>query len=143
MKSFRQRTLEDLEGDRWEVPDYPSRLVQEIRRLGRVPLERFTVEDLRLVILQERGLRYLLPIALERLARAPFAEGDLYVGDLLAAVLHVKESFWQGHPELHGQLRNVLQAAVARLDELEPVDRAALEPMIMEAAQTHAGSLGR
>ncbi len=143
MKNFRQRTLEDLEGDRWAVPDFPSRLVQEIRRLGAVPLELFTVEDLRLLILQEQGLSYVLPLAFEHLSQNPFAEGDLYVGDLLAAVLHVNAVFWQSHPDLHGELRRILRAAVDRLGELEPLDSEALEPKILEAVQTHGVALDR
>ena len=43
---------------------YDSSLVKNCYRLRRVPLKHFRIEDLRLMIGQEIGLKYLLPIAL-------------------------------------------------------------------------------
>ena len=71
------------------------------------PIDEFTVEDLRLMIQQQIGLRYLVPIALQHLREDPLAEGDFYPGDLLAAILRVTGDFWQQKPDLNRDLRNV------------------------------------
>lgn len=74
------------------------------------PIDEFTIEDLRLMIQQQIGLRYLVPIALQHLRKDPLAEGDFYPGDLLAAILRVAGDFWQQKPDLNRELRNVIVA---------------------------------
>ena len=74
------------------------------------PIDEFTIEDLRLMIQQQIGLRYLVPIALQHLRKDPLAEGDFYPGDLLAAILRVAGDFWQQKPDLSRELRNVIVA---------------------------------
>ena len=74
------------------------------------PIDEFTIEDLRLMIQQQIGLRYLVPIALQHLRKDPLAEGDFYPGDLLAAILRVAGDFWQQKPDLSRALRNVIVA---------------------------------
>ena len=74
------------------------------------PIDELAVEDLRLLIQQQIGLKYLVPIALQHLRENPLAEGDLYPGDLLAAVLRVAADFWHQRPELNRELRNVVDA---------------------------------
>ncbi|MGW3917080.1 contact-dependent growth inhibition system immunity protein [Streptomyces sp. NPDC005070] len=59
---------------------------------------KLTVEDLRLLIGQDLGLAYLLPLALEVLRDDPMAEGDTYEGDLLSAVLTRSPTIWQQCP---------------------------------------------
>jgi hypothetical protein len=83
----RDRSLEELEGERWpEPPVGATRLVLTAHALRRRPLGELSVEELRLMISQGLGLRHLLPLAREILRADPMAAGDLYPGDLLAAV---------------------------------------------------------
>ena len=76
------KSLQDLEGKDWGEPTYDSHLVTECHRLRRVPLREFTAESLRVLIGQQIGLPYLVPMALEMLQADPFTEGDYYGGDL-------------------------------------------------------------
>ena len=96
----RSKSLEELEGKDWGAPTYDSYLVTTIHRLRRKPLEGFTVEDLRIMIGQNIGLIYLLPIAIEHLKENPLASGDFGRGDLLKTVLSIDLTFWQEHPDL-------------------------------------------
>src|SRR5882757_1092873 len=66
----------------------------ECHRLRCIPLHEFTAENLRIMIGQQIGLPYLIPLALEMLRGNPFTAGDLYEGDLLAAVLRADSRFW-------------------------------------------------
>ena len=84
--SLLDKTLQELDGEDWGEPTYPSHLVNECHRLRTVPLKDFRVEDLRRLIGQKFSLEYLVPLALERLEADPWIDGD-YEGDLLNSVL--------------------------------------------------------
>jgi hypothetical protein len=92
------RTLEELEGDRWGEPDdSATSLIRDCHRLRTVPLGFLSDDDVRLLLGQTIGLDWLVPLALSRLEKDPFA-GDLYRGDLLAAVLRAGTAYWADHP---------------------------------------------
>ncbi len=79
-----------------------------VRELRRKPIGDLTVEGLRVLIGQNVGLACLLPLAVEILGGNPFAEGDMYEGDLLAGVLARHEEVWAAFPELRLELRAVV-----------------------------------
>lgn len=56
MISNEDKTLEELDGEKWGEPSYDSYLVTNCHRLRRIPLKDFSVEDLRLMIGQGIGL---------------------------------------------------------------------------------------
>lgn len=95
-----EKTLEQLDGVEWGEPNWKSYVVINCHRLRRVPLRDFTVEGLRLMIGQEEGLEYLVPLALEQLERDPMVSGDYYEGDLLQNVQRLPMKFWEQHPVL-------------------------------------------
>jgi hypothetical protein len=71
---------------------------------------------LRLLIGQDVGLAHLLPLALEVLRDDPMAEGDMYEGDLLSAVLTRSPVVWAEWPELARELATI----VSELTDLPP-----------------------
>ncbi|WP_413665435.1 contact-dependent growth inhibition system immunity protein [Microbulbifer sp. CNSA002] len=98
------KSLEELHKEKWGRPDFGSSLAAECRRLWSVPLAELSVENLRILIGQKIGLRFLVPVALDILAVNPLAEGDMYKGDLLANIAVVPDNFWQQYPEFNNQL---------------------------------------
>jgi hypothetical protein len=115
--SNRDCSLEELERARWPAPSADdTRLVATAHALRRRPIGELTVEDLRLLIGQDIGLRYLLPLALDVLRENPMAEGGMYEGDLLSAVLTRNPSVWAESSELGPELR----AIVSKLTGLPP-----------------------
>ncbi|MET9896574.1 contact-dependent growth inhibition system immunity protein [Streptomyces sp. NPDC006465] len=105
----RDRSLEELERAHWPAPSAEdTRLVATAHALRRRPIGELTVEDMRLLIGQDLGLPYLLPLALEVLRNNPMAEGDMYEGDLLSAVLTRNPSVWAEFPELGPELRVIV-----------------------------------
>ncbi|MFF3849609.1 contact-dependent growth inhibition system immunity protein [Streptomyces sp. NPDC002328] len=105
----RDLSLEELERDRWSVPSGgETRLMATVRQLRRNPIGCLTVEDMRLLIGQDVGLAYLLPLAVEVLRVDPLAEGDMYEGDLLAAVLTRSAEVWSESPELKRDVRLIV-----------------------------------
>ncbi|MFF1918603.1 contact-dependent growth inhibition system immunity protein [Streptomyces sp. NPDC058239] len=113
----RDRSLEELERARWPAPSADdTRLVATAHALRRQPIGELAVEDMRLLIGQDIGLPYLLPLALEVLRENPMAEGDMYEGDLLSAVLTRNPSVWAEFSELGRELRVI----VSKLTGLPP-----------------------
>lgn len=90
--------------------------------LRRVPLKDFSTEDLRIMIGQEIGLKYLLPIALVDLEKDPLAQGDFYPGDLLKNVLGISREFWRHHSELKERMDAIIEKAKAKLETLDESD---------------------
>jgi hypothetical protein len=102
------QSLDELEYDHWPDPDDDAtRLVQEVHRLRSLPIGQMTVDDLRLLLGQQIGTSWLMPLALERLMRDPVAQGDFYPGDLLIAVLRTDKSYWSTHPDAVQSLNDV------------------------------------
>ncbi|MFE7595088.1 contact-dependent growth inhibition system immunity protein [Kitasatospora sp. NPDC057512] len=105
----RDRSLEELERDRRSAPSGDeTRLMATVRGLRHKPIGGLTVEDLRLLIRQDVSLAHLLPLAVEILRADPLAEGDLYEGDLLAAVLTRGEEVWRERPELRWEVGSIV-----------------------------------
>ncbi|MCX5191147.1 contact-dependent growth inhibition system immunity protein [Streptomyces sp. NBC_00268] len=106
----RDRSLEELERDRWPAPSADAtRLVAMAHALRLRPIGELTVEDMRLLIGQDIGLPYLLPLALEVLRDSPMAEGDMYEGDLLSAVLTRNPAVWTESSGLGRELRVIVE----------------------------------
>jgi hypothetical protein len=110
------KTLENLEGDYWGEPEYDSHLVTTCHKLRKKQLKDFETEDLRIMIGQNIGLKYLIPLAIETLQKNILADGDLYEGDLLKAVLTSEKDYWRSEVEnwekvckLFNQKRELLQ----------------------------------
>ncbi|MGA0559421.1 contact-dependent growth inhibition system immunity protein [Larkinella sp. VNQ87] len=93
-ENWQTQTLETLEEQRWEEPDFADNRQQKIQALRQTPLTQFSIEDIRFLIENRVSLPYLIPLALEKLNKNPFCEGDYYPGDLLQSVLNVDLSFW-------------------------------------------------
>lgn len=108
----RQQTLECLENDLWpplQGNEY-THLVITCHTLRKKPICQFTVEDCRMMIGQEIGLPYLIPLAIEKLTENVFVEGNYYPGDLLKTVLDVNISFWKNNKEHWLTLHHLLKA---------------------------------
>jgi hypothetical protein len=75
------------------------------------PLAQLGSAELRLLLGHGRGLRWLLPLALTRLEREPFAAADGDPGALLTAALSVEPSEWARDSALHERLARVVHLA--------------------------------
>ena len=117
----RSKSLQQLDGKIWGKPTIESHLVNECQRLHRLPLSDFTVEDLRIMIGQNIGLEYLVPLALERLRDDPFAEGACYPCDLLVSVLCSNAKFWESYDELCGPLVAIATRAFDRFPTMPDI----------------------
>ena len=115
-------TLEQLEGEDWGEPEYDSYLVRTVHALRRKPICEFTIEDLRITLGQGFGLKYLTPLALDRLEQNPFAEGHFYPGDLLKSVMRIPSEYWSAHPTEARRIESVTKRVEQLLDGQDLTD---------------------
>lgn len=109
--NWKQKTLESLEKSIWPAisSQEASYLVLTCHSLRKKKLLDFTAEDLRIMIGQNIGLEYLIPMALEILEENILAEGDLYEGDLLSAVLSSNLTFWKADKQIYKTLSDLFK----------------------------------
>jgi len=89
------KSFEALEKDYWGEPKYGSHLTTTCHRLRKIQLKDFETEDLRIMIGQNIGLKYLIPLAIKTLEENILADGDFYEGDLLKSVLTSDIEYWK------------------------------------------------
>ncbi|WP_020159678.1 contact-dependent growth inhibition system immunity protein [Methylobacter marinus] len=114
----RKKTIEQLENAVWPHDSFSSHVVQESQRLRKVPVDQLGNEDLRLLIGQQIGLDFVVPLALERLSANPLVSGDIYLGDLLEVVSRLPEEFWVTHPDLNNQAVELAVTVAQALESL-------------------------
>ena len=102
------KTLENLDKEVWPKVDFNSHLVTRTSKLRKVPLNEFSIEDLRIMIGQNFGLPYLIPLAIDRLKENILAEGDLHPGDLLVAVASIESEFWEEHSTYKNEIDAII-----------------------------------
>lgn len=102
------KTLENLEREYWGEAESDSHLVKTCHKLRKKPLSDFGTEDLRIMVGQNIGLKFLVPLALEKLEKNIFAEGDFYQGDLLESVLKSDKEFWSKESEIFASLEAII-----------------------------------
>jgi len=103
-----EKTLDELDPPAWGEPEYDSDLVQTCHRLRKKKLSEFDEADLRVMIGQGIGLRYLVPLALDILEKDPLIEADYYPGDLLASLLQQKPGFWSNASDLRTRVESIV-----------------------------------
>ncbi|TFF38916.1 contact-dependent growth inhibition system immunity protein [Mucilaginibacter psychrotolerans] len=130
--NWRYKTLENLEKNKWPDDDSDYRLVNRIAALRKIPLNDFSVEDMRLMICQNEGLDYLIPLAIGVLTNDILAEGDIYEGDLLQSVLRVNVGFWIENKDYWKTLNDLVAGNVKRIEERR-IDIAVFTKINLEA----------
>ena len=96
-----EKSLENLEKSVWPPlgPDEGSYLINTCNRLRKKQLKNYTTEDLRIMIGQDIGLKFLIPLAIKVLQDNILAEGDYYEGDLLKSVLTSDPNYWKDYQD--------------------------------------------
>jgi len=106
---FEQKSLEDLEHSKLsDLKEYPTNLIKRCHEYRKIPINRLTPEQLRTLIGQNIGLKYLIPITIELLSKDILTEGDLYLGDLLERTTKIEDTFWTENLVLKKQLSELI-----------------------------------
>ncbi len=119
----RSKSLQEIEGVDWGEPQYESYVVTNAYRLRRVPLQNYTVDDLRFMIGQRISPQYLVPMALECLQADPWIEAFSHRGDLLSSLLKADSRFWIASPHLRARTEEIALRAISLLPTLDEDER--------------------
>jgi hypothetical protein len=112
-------TLERLENDFWgNPPAGASNLVVACHKLRQKKIQDFDAGDFRLLIGQQIGLPFLIPLAIEILDVNTFVEGDYYEGDLLKSVLTSEIEFWKNNSQLKDDVVAIFEKSKDGLDQM-------------------------
>lgn len=104
------KSINELEGTKsTSQPNFYSYPVQKSNELLNKKLLLFEPKDLRLMIGQNIGLKYLIPLAINVLKKDPLIDSEFYNGDLLLKVLSVDKNFWYKFPNLKEKIISLLK----------------------------------
>ena len=116
------KSLEALEKSVWSSLDeteQESYLITECNRLRKIPLKEFEPEDFRILIGQDIGLNFLIPLAIDLLKKDILIEGDFYPGDLLSVTLRCDTKYWK---ENKNNWKEVSQLFLANSEKIHSSD---------------------
>lgn len=95
IKADTGKSIEELENDYWGEAAFGSYVVTTCHRARQKPLKQLSNEEIRCLIGQKTGLRFLLPIAVDILKNEPLIEVTYFEGDLLLALLRLDIKDWE------------------------------------------------
>jgi hypothetical protein len=94
-KNWKSKSIESLEKRNYgPIPTDESSTVQRLWKLRKVPINELQIDDIRFLIIQGSGLKYLLIEAIDLLKEDLLTEGNYYKGDLFNAVLQIEKVQW-------------------------------------------------
>jgi len=143
MMKNKNATIELLENDYWISPSiFPTDLVRKVFLLRKKSLSDLGSNDLRILISQNVGLKYVVSIAIETLEKNLLEEAFYYPGDLLVAVLDIPTDYWKENNLEKNKIISLLQKSKAflieKFDEDDEIDQGILksiEKFILSAGE--------
>jgi hypothetical protein len=127
---MRNKTLEELENDIWQEPnEFPTGLIERCFKYRKIRISELSVGQLRTLISQKIGIKYLTEIALELLENN-IVIGDLFEGDLLLAVSKIPSEYWNHNRNELKKLKiliesntELIKSELGENDYVEIIDR--------------------
>ena len=92
------KSIEELENDYWGDPALDSYVITTCHKARQKPIRSLSNEEIRCLIGQKTGIKYLLPIAVGIVKKEPFIDITLFEGDLLLNLLRLDISDWEYNP---------------------------------------------
>lgn len=113
--------------------DENSYLIVTCNNLHKKTLSEFCIEDLRIMIGQSIGLKFLLPLAIAELTKNILSEGHFYEGDLLKSVLTSDKNYWlseRAHWEIVCDLFNKNESKLASFHTTKEIRKGLFEAFL-------------
>jgi hypothetical protein len=111
------KSIEELESDYWKDRDFPTGLIESCYQFRKIPIKDLSIGQLRTLISQNIGLKFILPKAFALLNTNILVEAELYPGDLLNAVLNVERAAWENNLKLKDDFKTLLKDQKPRFDK--------------------------
>ena len=106
-----KKSLNEIYG--WEPmePESDTYVLRTAARALRLPLGDLSAEEIRLLIGQKTGLKYVLPLAVAILKKNPMIQTCYYPGDLLAVCKQLAPSDWNMNPAEQRAFQEIVKSA--------------------------------
>ncbi len=137
----RSKSIEELSGYYWFAPEFESNVVLKSHAMRRKPLAELTRDDIRMGVMQQIGVSYLVPVALEVVERDPYAESQAFPAEITVALLNVPTEFWIAHEDLRNRLQRVYERVEATKDDQHEAWIEIILPVVREAYARFRGEL--
>lgn len=93
----KNKSVAQLENIDFSGSDFNSYVVKKSTEAVKKPIEKLSGEEIRLLIGQKIGLKYLIPIAIDIIEKNPLIEITFFEGDLLLELLRLSAEDWQNN----------------------------------------------
>ncbi len=124
------KSIEELENDFWGEPAFDSYVVTTCHRARQKPIKLLSQEEIRCLIGQKTGLKYLLPIAVDILKNEPLIDITYFEGDLLLTLLRLEISDWKSNQNELEQFIIILQDNRAQIEQCEEITVVLIEKYV-------------
>jgi hypothetical protein len=118
LRPIPDKSVDELEGyaPRSSVS---TKLIDDVLAARKIPLAQLTPAQIRLLISQRQGTKYLVPFAFALLEKQPWIEADFYPGDLLALVARLDPGFWPPGKEWRNRFLELFKSALSIAPSLD------------------------
>ena len=117
------KSISELLGKEWPpLGSNASHFHKRIHEAVTKPLDSLSAADLMVLISQDIGLAFVMPLALPVVERDPLIEVEHFKGDLLEVMLRASSDFYLNHPEIRGRMDKIVDRVAAALDKLDFID---------------------
>lgn len=89
------KSIEEIENDYWGEPVLNSYVITTCHKARQKPIKSLSNEEIRCLIGQKIGLKFLLPKAVNILKDEPLIDITFFEGDLLLTLLRLDISDWK------------------------------------------------
>ena len=124
------KSIEELENDYWGEPTFNSYVITTCHKARQKPLKLLSNEEIRCLIGQKIGLKFLLPITIDILKNTPFIDVTYFEGDLLLTVLRLDIEDWNQNPNELNHFMVILQSNCLQIEMCSEIPNELIEKYI-------------
>ena len=124
------KSIEELENDYWGEPTFDSYIITTCHKARQKPIKSLSNEEIRCLIGQKIGLRFLLPIAVNILKNEPLIDITYFEGDLLLTLLRLDTSDWEDNQNELQLFNIVIQDNRLQIEKCKEIQSELIEKYI-------------
>ena len=137
----RTKSIEELSGYYCFAPDFESNVVLRSHALRRKPLADLEPEDVRMGLIQQVGVSYLVPIAIDMVEQDPYVDVKNFPGEVTVALLAIPFEYWRSNEENRIRMQRVYERVEETKDTQDEFFLEDTLPLIREAHARFRGDL--
>ena len=124
------KSIEELENDYWDEPTFNSYVIITCHKARQKPLKFLSNEEIRCLIGQKIGLRFILPIAVDILKNEPLIDITYFEGDLLLTLLRLDIKDWKHNQNERKHFIAIIQSNRSLIEKCEEITSRLIEKYV-------------